>query len=446
MNKITSQLLLGLLLCLFSSSVLSAQLPHVAAYDIASGTNTVNTGDIDGDGFADLLGSVGGTVNFISGIDGSLIRSYSGSFGETVGDITGDGIPDSVSGRTVRSGTDGSILFDLPDSGNFSNITSNGAPSAAAGDVNGDGVGDIIRRSSFFDSINPYYGGTAGGASIFSGADGSPLLQTTTPTVSSFSPNTGPFSTVVSVGDVNSDGVPDFAGGFPSPTFEDEDGVVDVFSGSSGGTIYTLRRSGSSGGESFSTNRFGSDIVSISDLDGDGVEDIIVGSDPDSYSFASPEVNAYSGATGRFLFDIVSGRRVDDLVNIGDVNGDGFDNLVIETSPFFGMSSTILYSGANLQESLTFDDGGNFVSIGDLDGDGLGDFINGNTVFLSDPAPVKTGLLGDVNLDGIVNFFDIAPFISVLSAQTFQLEADIDGNDVVNFLDIAPFIAILSGQ
>lgn len=55
-------------------------------------------------------------------------------------------------------------------------------------------------------------------------------------------------------------------------------------------------------------------------------------------------------------------------------------------------------------------------------------------------------LLGDVNLDSVVNFLDIAPFIAILSAQTFQAEADISGNEVVDFLDIAPFIAILSGQ
>ena len=55
-------------------------------------------------------------------------------------------------------------------------------------------------------------------------------------------------------------------------------------------------------------------------------------------------------------------------------------------------------------------------------------------------------LLGDVNMDGVVDFFDIAPFIELLSSQTFQAEADIDGNGVVDFFDIQPFIDILSGQ
>ena len=57
-----------------------------------------------------------------------------------------------------------------------------------------------------------------------------------------------------------------------------------------------------------------------------------------------------------------------------------------------------------------------------------------------------TPLLGDVNLDGAVSFLDISPFISVLSATTYQAEADMDQNGIVDFLDISPFIAVLGGQ
>ena len=55
-------------------------------------------------------------------------------------------------------------------------------------------------------------------------------------------------------------------------------------------------------------------------------------------------------------------------------------------------------------------------------------------------------LLGDVNLDGSVNFLDISPFIVLLSSEGFQNEADMDQNNFVNFLDISPFIEALSGQ
>lgn len=52
-------------------------------------------------------------------------------------------------------------------------------------------------------------------------------------------------------------------------------------------------------------------------------------------------------------------------------------------------------------------------------------------------------LLGDVNLDGAVNFLDITPFISLISTNSFQAEGDINLDDVVNFLDISPFISLL---
>ena len=58
---------------------------------------------------------------------------------------------------------------------------------------------------------------------------------------------------------------------------------------------------------------------------------------------------------------------------------------------------------------------------------------------------VSGGLLCDVNMDGAVNFLDIAPFISALSDPMINLEADCNEDGVDNFLDIAPFINILAG-
>lgn len=55
-------------------------------------------------------------------------------------------------------------------------------------------------------------------------------------------------------------------------------------------------------------------------------------------------------------------------------------------------------------------------------------------------------LLGDVNRDGVVDFFDIQPFIEVLANEGTQAEADIDQNGVVNFFDIQPFIEILASN
>ena len=54
-------------------------------------------------------------------------------------------------------------------------------------------------------------------------------------------------------------------------------------------------------------------------------------------------------------------------------------------------------------------------------------------------------VLGDVNLDGAVNFLDIAPFVTILTTSDFQAEADIDMSGEVDFLDISPFVDILTG-
>ena len=54
-------------------------------------------------------------------------------------------------------------------------------------------------------------------------------------------------------------------------------------------------------------------------------------------------------------------------------------------------------------------------------------------------------LLGDVNLDGVVNLLDVAPFVEALADGTFVPEADINQDGTVNLLDVGPFIQILGG-
>lgn len=53
-------------------------------------------------------------------------------------------------------------------------------------------------------------------------------------------------------------------------------------------------------------------------------------------------------------------------------------------------------------------------------------------------------LLGDCNLDGVVDFLDIAPLIALLSGGDFLPQGDCNQDGTINFLDIAPFIAILT--
>ena len=59
---------------------------------------------------------------------------------------------------------------------------------------------------------------------------------------------------------------------------------------------------------------------------------------------------------------------------------------------------------------------------------------------------VAAFLLGDVDMNGAVNFSDIPQFIAVLLSGDYQVEADCNQDDAVDFLDIPPYVAILTGS
>lgn len=58
---------------------------------------------------------------------------------------------------------------------------------------------------------------------------------------------------------------------------------------------------------------------------------------------------------------------------------------------------------------------------------------------------LPTVVLGDVNLDGVVNLLDVQPFVNLLVSGGYQIQADINQDGVVNLLDVAPFVDLLTG-
>ena len=189
-------------------------------------------GDVNGDGAPDLLvANIVSDVLVFSGADGSVLRTLDGppssdGFGEAVagiGDVNGDGAADllvgasrarvggeSLQGRAfVFSGADASLLrtLDLPIPERFARL---GSAVAGAGDVNGDGVPDILVGAPGHDVP----GGELdqGQALVFSGADGSVLRTLDDPNPQS-SANLG--EVVAGIGDVDGDGAPDFLVGAP---------------------------------------------------------------------------------------------------------------------------------------------------------------------------------------------------------------------------------------
>ena len=87
--------------------------------------------------------------------------------------------------------------------------------------------------------------------------------------------------------------------------------------------------------------------------------------------------------------------------------------------------------------------GGNFSQVGGFDpitGAGEGTPIPANGL-----AALTAFLIGDVNLDGVVNLLDVTPFVELVTGGEYQAEADINKDGAVNLLDVAPFVEILTG-
>ena len=55
-------------------------------------------------------------------------------------------------------------------------------------------------------------------------------------------------------------------------------------------------------------------------------------------------------------------------------------------------------------------------------------------------------LPGDVNLDGQLDLLDVQPFVALLDAGAFQIEADVNNDGLVNLMDVAQFVNLLATQ
>jgi len=141
-----------------------------------------------------------------------------------------------------------------------------------------------------------------------------------------------------------------------------------------------------------------------------------------------------------------------------DQNGNLLKTILPASLPNFGVAGSAI-----VPQGIAFDDNGNMTVVSwtgvvyQFDGDGnLQNSYDPDPTIPATPGKSRSmafgfestpnGLLGDVDVNGVVNFLDIAPFIDQLSTGTFQIEADVNLDGSVNFLDIAPFIAILSSS
>lgn len=339
---------------LFVLALASFQPP--VRYD-ARATTVVLLHDLDGDGRPEIITS-GNQVDELPAFslfrnrgDGSfapeeLIASSFGEKIEDIGDLDGDGVPDLVASNYWSNGISiyrgrGSLRFDEPA---FYGTATHGGPTRIT-DYDGDGVPDLVSLS--FGSGNPVR------VHLF----GEGHAPKTT------------FTTTLSNGDF--------------PSFRTLDGVVEMLVSNHIGQLGLIRFV--NGGVSVTPLNAGPGIdraCLFADVNGDGVADVIDTNDND----ASTEQLYVTLATadGRFLErrEIGHPRHVQFSVKLraGDLDGDGRVDLVVSD---FRANNLYYFRGdgtGGFEEGVAIDAGGpvNDFTLGDVNGDGLPDIVTAN--------------------------------------------------------------------
>ncbi len=146
-------------------------------------------------------------------------------------------------------------------------------------------------------------------------------------------------------------------------------GATRVFSGATGAILHTFT--------GYTGNTYsGSPVDNAGDVNADGYDDIIMGG-----SFSS-QAKVFSGFDGSELHSLNGTSHFGDSVSgLGDINGDGFDDFVIgQPDTFASYGKAIVYSGSDAQILYSFEGelglmefGYAVAGPGDVDGDGTPD-------------------------------------------------------------------------
>ena len=368
-------------------------------YDL-SPSSISNAGDINGDGIDDLIIGTPSAYSRIGKsyvIFGGVSVGKSGSLELSSLDDTDGFVINGIDSRTSRT--------DVPDQ--------SGTSVSNAGDINGDGFDDFIIGAP---GANPNGIKDAGESYVIFGEanirEGSSLELSALDGTNGFVINGASYfdSSGVSVsnaGDMNGDGIDDLIIGAPGANGDAGESYV-VFGVSNVGQSGSLELSALDGTDGFVINGIDSgDLSGVSvsnagDVNGDGFDDLIISSPPDAFGpgflivrgdnyvvfggsnvgqSGSLELSSLDGTNGF----VIGGSGIV-IKNAGDVNGDGIDDLIYR-------GRSVVFGGANIGSNGSLElsalDGSNGFAInesnfwissaGDMNGDGIDDLIINNS-------------------------------------------------------------------
>lgn len=325
------------------SGATGAELYHFTGTFVSNGLGwDVASADVNQDGVPDIfastfvgnLGIITGSVYVWSGATGQLLYEISSpgtqNYGEAlavVADRNGDQIPDllvgssdsTVSGMVycglvdLRSGADGSFLHRWTGSADYMNF---GKDVTELGDLNGDGVGEFAFGLPGYEIIR-----REGGISIIDGANYQFLRSFT---VFFHGPEQQLGMAVANPGDVNGDGIGDLLAGATS-SGSHYNGRAYVFDGASLGT-YVLHDFPGRGTSDF----YGESLCGAGDVDQDGFADVLIGA-VQAGSGKTGYIELYSGRDGSLMKDWAgaAGDHLGHVAMAGDINGDGASEIMM---------------------------------------------------------------------------------------------------------------------
>jgi len=393
------------------------------------GGSVSTAGDVNGDGYSDVIvgapwydnGEVDegrayvyyGSVSGLSSTpdwtaESDQVDVYFGRSVSTAGDINGDGYSDVIIGAdcyTNGHSEEGmayvyygsaSGLSQIPDWTAESNQedANFGWSVSTAGDVNGDGYSDVIVGAYRYDNGEM----NEGRAYVYYGSSsGLSLVPDWTAESDQADANFG--WSVSTAGDVNGDGYSDvIVGAYGYDNGETDEGRAFVYYGSSSGLSQTPDWTGES--DQIGAG-FGVSVSTAGDVNGDGCSDVIIG----AYSYDNGEMNEgrafvyYGSSSGLSLTPdwTAESNQADAYFGIsvsiaGDVNGDGYSDVIIgayyydnaetnEGRAFVyygsasGLSQTPEWTAESNQIGAHF--GWSVSTAGDVNGDGYSDVIVG---------------------------------------------------------------------